>query len=94
MLTCKASSLYTSLTALTALSSYGSIITRFPWLRVMRKRRARAAGIETRIGNHTFRPTGITICLLNGGTLEKAQQMAAHESPRTTKLYDIVRMMR
>jgi hypothetical protein len=26
--------------------------------------------------------------LLSGGTLEKAQQMAAHESPRTTKLYD------
>jgi hypothetical protein len=26
--------------------------------------------------------------LKNGGTLEKAQQMANHESPRTTKLYD------
>ena len=24
----------------------------------------------------------------NGGTLEHAQSMAAHESPRTTKLYD------
>jgi len=45
-------------------------------------------GIQTRIGNHTFRATRITIYLLNGGTLEKAQQMAAHESPRTTKLYD------
>jgi len=54
----------------------------------MIQRRARAAGIETRIGNHTFRATGITIYLLNGGTLEKAQQMAAHESPRTTKLCD------
>ena len=32
--------------------------------------------------------TGITIYLLNGGSLEKAQMMAAHESPRTTKLYD------
>ena len=31
---------------------------------------------------------GITAYLENGGTLEKAQQMAAHESPRTTKLYD------
>jgi hypothetical protein len=31
---------------------------------------------------------GITIYLTNGGDLEKAQQMAAHESPRTTKLYD------
>src|SRR4051794_12512185 len=54
----------------------------------MIQRRAKAAGIATRIGNHTFRATGITIYLLNGGTLEKAQQMAAHESPRTTKLYD------
>jgi site-specific recombinase XerD len=54
----------------------------------MIQQRARAAEIETQIGNHTFRATGITIYLLNGGTLEKAQQMAAHESPRTTKLYD------
>jgi integrase/recombinase XerD len=46
------------------------------------------AGIATRIGCHTFRATGITIYLTNGGTLEKAQTMAAHESPRTTKLYD------
>jgi site-specific recombinase XerD len=51
-------------------------------------RRAKAAGIRTKIGNHTFRATGITIYLTNGGDLEKAQQMAAHESPRTTKLYD------
>jgi len=54
----------------------------------MVQRRAKAAELETRIGCHTFRATGITIYLLNGGTLEKAQQMAAHESPRTTKLYD------
>jgi site-specific recombinase XerD len=54
----------------------------------MVKRRARQAGIQTRIGCHTFRATGITIYLTNGGDLEKAQQMAAHESPRTTKLYD------
>jgi hypothetical protein len=26
--------------------------------------------------------------LRNGGTLEKAQQMASHESAKTTKLYD------
>ena len=51
-------------------------------------RRARAAGLATQIGCHTFRATGITIYLTNGGTLEKAQMMAAHESPRTTKLYD------
>jgi integrase/recombinase XerD len=54
----------------------------------MVQRRAKAAGIKTKIGNHTFRATGITIYLTNGGDLEKAQQMAAHESPRTTKLYD------
>jgi integrase len=54
----------------------------------MIRRRARQAGIETKIGCHTFRATGITIYLTNGGDLEKAQQMAAHESPRTTKLYD------
>lgn len=54
----------------------------------MVRRRARAAGIETAIGCHSFRATGITIYLANGGTLEKAQQMAAHESAKTTKLYD------
>jgi integrase len=47
-----------------------------------------AAGIETRIGNHTFRATGITAYLKNSGKLEVAQQIANHESPRTTKLYD------
>ena len=47
-----------------------------------------AAGIETRIGNHTFRATGITAYLKNKGTLETAQIIANHESPRTTKLYD------
>jgi site-specific recombinase XerD len=54
----------------------------------MVRRRAKAAGIETAIGCHTFRATGITVYLMNGGTLEKAQQMAAHESSKTTKLYD------
>jgi integrase len=48
----------------------------------------RAAGIKTRIGNHTFRATGITAYLKNNGTLEAAQHVANHESPRTTKLYD------
>jgi site-specific recombinase XerD len=47
-----------------------------------------AAGIKMKIANHTCRATAITIYLTNGGDLEKAQQMAAHESPRTTKLYD------
>ena len=54
----------------------------------MIRRRARMAGIMTPIGNHTFRATGITAYMLNGGALEHAQLMAAHESPRTTKLYD------
>lgn len=54
----------------------------------MIRRRSKAAGIETEIGCHTFRATGITAYLENGGTLEHAQQIAAHESPRTTKLYD------
>src|SRR5215813_11353486 len=30
----------------------------------------------------------LTVYLLNGGLLEYAQQMAGHESTRTTKLYD------
>ncbi len=54
----------------------------------MVRRRARQAGLETRVTNHTFRATGITTYLKNGGTLEKAQQMAAHASTRTTQLYD------
>jgi site-specific recombinase XerD len=52
------------------------------------QRRAAAAGIETKIGNHTFRATGITAYLKNNGTLEHAQTIANHASPRTTKLYD------
>jgi integrase/recombinase XerD len=44
----------------------------------MIQRRAAAAGIRTRIGCHTFRATGITAYLQNGGKLEHAQQIAAH----------------
>jgi len=54
----------------------------------MIRRRAAAAGIAAPIGSHSFRATGITAYLANGGALEHAQAMAAHESPRTTKLYD------
>ena len=54
----------------------------------MIQRHADRARIKTRIGNHTFRATGITAYLQNKGTLETAQQLANHESPRTTKLYD------
>ncbi len=55
----------------------------------MVKRRAAACGIGIeRVCCHTFRATGITAYLENGGTIENAQAIAAHESPRTTKLYD------
>lgn len=40
------------------------------------------------IGNHTFRATGVTACLQNGGTLENAAAMANHALTRTTQLYD------
>jgi integrase/recombinase XerD len=53
-----------------------------------RARRGEDAGIKTKIGCHTFRATGITAYLKNGGRLEIAQQIAAHESSRTTGLYD------
>ena len=35
-----------------------------------------------------FRATRITAYLADGGALEHAQEMAAHESPRATKRYD------
>ena len=54
----------------------------------MVRRRAVAAGIGTKIGNHSFRATGITAYLKNGGTLENAAAMANHASTRTTQLYD------
>ncbi len=54
----------------------------------MIQRRARTADITTNIGDHTFRATGVTAYLKNGGTLEKAAQMANHASTRTTQLYD------
>ena len=54
----------------------------------MIKRRARQAGLPHTTCCHTFRATGITPYLQNGGTIEHAQQIANHESPRTTKLYD------
>ena len=52
------------------------------------KRRAAAADLPPGTCCHTFRATGITAYLSNGGTLERAQQIAAHASPKTTKLYD------
>lgn len=65
----------------------GNGLTRVDAWRMIR-RRARNAGIDVAVCCHTFRATGITAYLDNSGTLENAQLMAAHESPRTTKLYD------
>jgi site-specific recombinase XerD len=70
----------------------GDKLTNNPMMRsdvlYMIKRRAKAAGLPYSTCCHTFRATGITAYLQNGGTLEHAQQIAAHQSPRTTKLYD------
>lgn len=54
----------------------------------MVKRRAGRLGFPAAVRCHTFRATGITNFLQNGGKLEEAQAIAAHESTRTTKLYD------
>ena len=54
----------------------------------MVRRRASDAGIETAIGCHTFRATGITDYLTNGGRIEVAQKMAGHSNAKTTGLYD------
>ena len=55
----------------------------------MVRRRAKQAGIDTDVCNHTFRGTGITAYLENANAkLELAQQMAAHADPKTTKMYD------
>ena len=57
--------------------------------RNMVQRRVTAAGIATPgISNHTFRATGITLYMANGGALETAQEMAAHASSKTTAMYD------
>ena len=54
----------------------------------MIQRHINKSGIATKVGNHSFRATGITAYLKNGGTLEKAAIMANHSSTRTTQLYD------
>jgi len=62
-------------------------ISRVDAFRVV-QRRSKTAGLDGRVCNHSFRATGITVYLENGGSLETAAHIAAHESPRTTKLYD------
>ena len=68
------------------------VLTGKPMSRVdvwyMIRRRASDAGIKTPIGCHTFRATGITDYLTNGGRIEVAQRMAGHSSAKTTGLYD------
>ena len=70
----------------------GNKLTENPMARedvlAMIKRRAKAAALPYCTCCHTFLATGITTYMQNGGTLEHAQQIAAHESPQTTKLYD------
>jgi site-specific recombinase XerD len=71
---------------------HGGALTALPMHRVdvwrMIRRRAEKAGIDADMCCHTFRATGLTNFLANGGTLENAQAMADHASPRTTQLYD------
>ena len=61
---------------------YRAVCSFFAWLE------QRRGGFKGKLGCHVFRATGITAYLEAGGTLENAQVMAAHESPRTTKLYE------
>jgi site-specific recombinase XerD len=54
----------------------------------MVKRRLKRAGLPLLFSNHSFRATGITTFLENGGQLEIAQRIAGHADSRTTKGYD------
>jgi len=65
----------------------GEAISRRDMLRMV-KTRCIAAGLSEAFCNHTFRGTGMTVFLSNGGSIEAAQEMANHADPRTTKLYD------
>jgi hypothetical protein len=52
------------------------------------KRLIDSIDVSTIVGLRDRALIALLIYLLNGGLLEYAQQMAAHESARTTKLYD------
>jgi integrase len=54
----------------------------------MIKTRAAFVSLPAEVCCHTFRATGITAFLENGGSIEQARRIANHESSRTTKLYD------
>jgi len=66
--------------------SGGAMLRGDVWCRV--RRRGSDAGTETAIGCHTFRATGVTDYLTNGGRIEVAQRMAGHLNAKTTGLYD------
>jgi site-specific recombinase XerD len=65
----------------------GRAMTRNDVFRMV-KRRARRAELSSATCCHSFRATGITEYMLNGGTLAKAAKIAGHVSTRTTQLYD------
>ena len=71
---------------------HGGALTALPMHRIdvwrMIRRRAAAAGIDAEMCCHTFRATGLTNFLANGGTLENAQAVDDYTSPRTKQLYD------
>ena len=54
----------------------------------MVRRRAKDAGVEAAIGNHSFRAIGITDYMENGGDITIAQRMAGHANIKTTQVYD------
>ncbi len=55
----------------------------------MLKRRAKKAGLDWRkVCNHSFRATGITNYMSNGGRIDVAQERANHADSRTTAMYD------
>lgn len=54
----------------------------------MLQRRKNRAGLATALTNHTFRATGITTYLSNGGSIEAAKNIAGHASISTTQIYD------
>ena len=54
----------------------------------MVRRRAKDAGMETAIGNHSFRAIGITDYLERGGDINIAKRTAGHSNVKTTELYD------
>ena len=52
------------------------------------KRRLADAGLGSRFRCHSFRATGITLFLKNGGSTESAQRLARHRQLATTQRYD------